>query len=122
EETEESCGSRAVVASVSKENPRQHRMKLDVYGEVLQRIQDSSYREANFPDFDDQLWLHFYRLPVRFASLVSTVHRAEDVLTHQRLLKLAEDPATRPVFEVRGVQVFPTLNRHSADDDPSDPA
>ncbi|CAH2073559.1 unnamed protein product [Thlaspi arvense] len=48
--------------------------------------------------------------------------RAEDVLTHQRLLKLAENPATRHVFEVRGVQVFPTLNEHSADADPSDPA
>ena len=34
------------------------------------------------------------------------VERAEDVLTHQRLLKLAEDPATRPVFEVRCVQVI----------------
>lgn len=34
------------------------------------------------------------------------VERAEDVLTHQRLLKLAEDPATRPVFEVRSVQVI----------------
>ncbi|CAH2076587.1 unnamed protein product [Thlaspi arvense] len=121
EETEESCGSRAVAASVSKENPRQHRMKLEVYGEVLQRIQESNYEEANFPDFDDQLWLHFNRLPARYAMDVN-VERAEDVLTHQRLLKLAEDPATRPVFEVRCVQVSPTLNGHSADADPSDPA
>ncbi|XP_019089454.1 PREDICTED: serine/threonine-protein kinase STY17-like [Camelina sativa] len=120
DETEESCGSRAVVASVSKENPRQHRMKLEVYGEVLQRIQEFNYEEANFPGFDDQLWLHFNRLPARYALDVN-VERAEDVLTHQRLLKLAEDPATRPVFEVRCVQVSPTLNGNS-DADSSDPA
>ena len=37
------------------------------------------------------------------------VERAEDVLTHQRLLHLAEDPANRPVFEVRLVQVLDDL-------------
>ncbi|XP_009109275.3 serine/threonine-protein kinase STY17 [Brassica rapa] len=120
DETEESCGSRAVV-SVTKENPRQQRMKLEVYGDVLQRIQESNYEEANLPDFDDHLWLHFNRLPARYAMDVN-VERAEDVLTHQRLLKLAEDPATRPVFEVRCVQVSPSLNGHSADIDASDPA
>ncbi|KAH0894121.1 hypothetical protein HID58_056550 [Brassica napus] len=84
DETEESCGSRAVV-SVTKENPRQQRMKLEVYGDVLQRIQESNYEEANLPDFDDHLWLHFNRLPARYAMDVN-VERAEDVLTHQRLL------------------------------------
>nr|VDC99046.1 unnamed protein product [Brassica oleracea] len=120
DETGESCGSRAVV-SVTKENPRQQRMKLEVYGDVLQRIQESNYEEANLPDFDDHLWLHFNRLPARYAMDVN-VERAEDVLTHQRLLKLAEDPATRPVFEVRCVQVSPSLNGHSTDTDASDPA
>lgn len=33
------------------------------------------------------------------------VERAEDVLTHKRLLELAEDPVNRPAFEVRLVQV-----------------
>lgn len=33
------------------------------------------------------------------------VERAEDVLTHKRLLHLAQDPANRPVFDVRLVQV-----------------
>lgn len=33
------------------------------------------------------------------------VDRAEDVLTHKRLLQLALDPANRPVFEIRSVQV-----------------
>ncbi|KAH0856952.1 hypothetical protein HID58_085213, partial [Brassica napus] len=111
----ESCGSRAVVASPSKENPRQYRMKLDVYGEILQRLQESNYEEAALPDFEDQLWQHFNRLPARYALDVK-VERAEDVLTHQRLLKLAEDPATRPVFDVHSVQVAP---RNSADSDPA---
>ncbi|KFK40150.1 hypothetical protein AALP_AA3G336800 [Arabis alpina] len=111
----ESCGSRAVVASPSQENPRHYRMKLDVYGEILQRLQESNYEEATLPDFEDQLWQHFNRLPARYALDVK-VERAEDVLTHQRLLKLAEDPATRPVFEVRSVQVTPRI---SADSDPA---
>lgn len=43
-------------------------------------------------------------LPHRYALDVN-VERAEDVLSHKRLLKLAEDPANRPVFQVRSVQV-----------------
>ncbi|KAL1199682.1 putative disease resistance protein [Cardamine amara subsp. amara] len=104
-------GSRAVVASPSEGNPRHYRMKLDVYGEVLQRLQESNYEEATLPDFEDQLWLHFNRLPARYALDVK-VERAEDVLTHQRLLKLVEDPATSLVFEVRSVEV-------SSDSDPA---
>ncbi|KAL0677232.1 hypothetical protein Bca4012_005213 [Brassica carinata] len=111
----ESCGSRAVVASPSQENPRHYRMKLDVYGEILQRLQESKYEEDTLPDFEDQLWQHFNRLPVRYALDVK-VERAEDVLTHQRLLRLAEDPAARPVFEVRSVQVSPRI---SVDTDPT---
>lgn len=42
--------------------------------------------------------MHRYALDVN-------VERAEDVLTHKRLLQLAEDPANRPAFEVRLVQV-----------------
>lgn len=33
------------------------------------------------------------------------LERAEDVVTHERLLHLARDPANRPAFEVRLVQV-----------------
>lgn len=40
----------------------------------------------------------------RYAMDVN-VERAEDVLTHKRLLQLAEHPANRPAFEVRLVQV-----------------
>lgn len=38
-------------------------------------------------------------------ALDVNVERAEDVLTHKRLLQLAKDPANRPAFEVRIVQV-----------------
>ncbi|GAV78579.1 ACT domain-containing protein/Pkinase_Tyr domain-containing protein [Cephalotus follicularis] len=112
-EDSESCGSRAV-ESLAQGNPRHHRQKLEVYNEVLQRIQHSNYEEANLPGFDDQLWLHFNRLPARYALDVN-VERAEDVLTHKRLLHLAEDPANRPAFEVRLVQVYPVTNGNNAD-------
>lgn len=45
-------------------------------------------------------------LNLRYALDVN-VERAEDVLTHKRLLHLAHDPANRPAFEVRLVQVSP---------------
>lgn len=65
EEDVESCGSRA--ADSSHVHPRQHRQKLEVYNEVLRRIQDSNFEEANLPGFDDQLWTHFNRLPARYS-------------------------------------------------------
>lgn len=65
EEDVESCGSRAV-DSYSQANPRHHVQKLEVYNEVLRRIQEFNYEEANLPGFDDQLWLHFNRLPARY--------------------------------------------------------
>lgn len=115
EEELESCGSR-VVESLSQVNPRQHRHKFEVYNEVLRRIQDLNYDEANLPGFDDHLWLHFNRLPARYAVDVN-VERAEDVLTHKRLLELAEDPANRPAFEVRLVQVYSVTTGHFVDPD-----
>lgn len=69
EEELESCGSR-VVESLSQVNPRQHRHKFEVYNEVLRRIQDLNYDEANLPGFDDHLWLHFNRLPARYSALL----------------------------------------------------
>lgn len=38
-------------------------------------------------------------------ALDVNVERAEDVLTHKRMLHLANDPANRPAFDVRVVQV-----------------
>ncbi|KAF5753084.1 serine/threonine-protein kinase EDR1-like [Tripterygium wilfordii] len=120
EEDVESCGSRAT-ETFSQANPRQQRQKLEVYNEVLRRIQELNHEEANLPGFDDQLWLHFNRLPARYALDVN-VERAEDVLTHKRLLKLAEDPANRPALEIRLVQVYPIFNGDSGDSIHSDAA
>ncbi|KAM7260823.1 hypothetical protein ACFE04_026298 [Oxalis oulophora] len=127
EEDIESCGSRAAAADLdyyslsssqansnSGNNPRHHRQKLEVYTEVLRRIQESQFNEAILPGFDDQLWLHFNRLPARYALDVN-VERAEDVLMHKRLLQLAEDPANRPAFEVHLVQVYPIPNGNCVD-------
>ncbi|XP_019165195.1 PREDICTED: serine/threonine-protein kinase STY46 isoform X1 [Ipomoea nil] len=99
-----SCGSRVVESMPA--NTWQQRRKLEVYNEVLRRLKDSSNQEAQLHGFDDQLWAHFNRLPTRYALDVN-VERAEDVLTHKRLLHLARDPSNRPVFEVRVVQVSP---------------
>ncbi|KAK7307454.1 hypothetical protein VNO77_40533 [Canavalia gladiata] len=115
----ESCGSRAVQSSHT--HPRHHRQKLEVYNEVLRRIQESDCEEAHVPGFDDQLWLHFNRLPARYALDVN-VERAEDVLAHKRLLKLAEDPANRPAFQVRLVQVYPFASVNYVDSIHSDPS
>jgi hypothetical protein len=149
--------------------------KLEVYNEILRRLQESNHEEANLPGFDDQLWTHFNSLPTRYVcvcvcvcvsahvrvsirymcmyvtwcclfvtemkilcfffliwiisfffvflflsfggqfwfwnllwcryALDVSVERAEDVLTHKRLLRLAHDPANRPAIEIRLVQV-----------------
>ncbi|PQQ13460.1 serine/threonine-protein kinase STY17 [Prunus yedoensis var. nudiflora] len=64
DEDVESCGSRAALSSHAQ--PRHQRQKLEVYNEVLRRIQQSNFEEANLLGFDDQLWLHFNRLPARY--------------------------------------------------------
>ncbi|EYU37995.1 hypothetical protein ABFS82_02G004200 [Erythranthe guttata] len=111
-EDNESCGSRVVESSSAKS--RQQQKKVEVFNEVLRRLKESDHPEAQEPGFDDQLWAHFNRLPARYAMDVN-VERAEDVLTHRRLLHLARDPANRPAFEVRLVQVGPVLDGSSGD-------
>ncbi|MCD7463304.1 Serine/threonine-protein kinase sty46 [Datura stramonium] len=112
-EDNESCGSRVV--DLTTTSGRHQRKKLEVYNEVLRRLkEESNNHEALQPGFDDELWAHFNRLPTRYALDVN-VERAEDVLTHKRLLHLAHDPANRPVFEVRLVQVAPVPNENSTD-------
>ncbi|KAJ8567667.1 hypothetical protein K7X08_019875 [Anisodus acutangulus] len=93
-------------------SPKQNRLqrqKLQVFNQVVTRLQDLNLEEVKLPGFEDHLWLHFNRLPVRYASDVN-VERAEDVLMHKRLLDLAEDPENRPAFDVRLVQVQPMNN------------
>ncbi|XP_047330384.1 serine/threonine-protein kinase STY46-like [Impatiens glandulifera] len=106
-EDTESCGSRVTPES-SSTNSRHERLKLEAYNEVLRRLKDSDIQEAHQPGFEDELWIHFNRLPARYALDVN-VERAEDVLRHKRLLQLAYDPANRPVFDVRLVQAVPPV-------------
>lgn len=112
-EDNESCGSRAY-DSLSPAQSRQQRQKFEVYNEVLRRLKDSNNGEAMQPGFDDELWVHFNRLPTRYALDVN-VERAEDVLMHKRLLQFAHDPANRPAIEVRLVQVQAISDEHSAE-------
>ncbi|KAI3717099.1 hypothetical protein L1987_68460 [Smallanthus sonchifolius] len=112
-EDNESCASRAVE---SPKNSKQRRQKLEVYNDVLTRLYDMNYEGTEQLDFEDQLWNHFNRLPPRYALDVN-VERAEDVIAHKRVLQMAEDPANRPAFEVRLVQVIPTTDENTPDMD-----
>ncbi|KAL0914003.1 hypothetical protein M5K25_017500 [Dendrobium thyrsiflorum] len=98
----ESCESLAFV-----ETPLQyqrHHSKLEVYNEVLRRLKESGSPEVLAPLFKEELWSHFNRLPVRYALDVN-VERAEDVLTHKRLLQQAQDPIIQLAFDIRPVQM-----------------
>ncbi|KAE8818242.1 serine/threonine-protein kinase STY46 [Hordeum vulgare] len=102
------AGSGSVAGAQSWKQQQHHHHKLEVYTEVLARLHAT---EERAPGFDDELWSHFNRLPARYSMDVN-VERAEDVLTHKRLLELARDPAQRPTFAVRAVQgVNPALER-----------
>ncbi|KAL0376261.1 UNVERIFIED_CONTAM: Serine/threonine-protein kinase STY46 [Sesamum calycinum] len=111
-DNESSCGSRELESSPP--NTRLQRKKLEVYNEVLRRLKEAHHPDAHDSAFDDQLWAHFNRLPARYAMDVN-LERAEDVLTHKRLLHLAREPANRPAFEVRLVQVLPASDGNSGD-------
>ncbi|KAK9690698.1 hypothetical protein RND81_09G148100 [Saponaria officinalis] len=123
EDSEGSCNGSAAAAtpstaassaSTADQTTRQHRQKLQVYNEVLRKLKELQHPEAMLPNFDDELWAHFHRLPARYALDVN-VERAEDVLTHKRLLQLAHDPANRPAFDVRLVQVLHASEPPSVD-------
>ncbi|XP_041018900.1 serine/threonine-protein kinase STY17-like isoform X2 [Juglans microcarpa x Juglans regia] len=97
----ESCSSRAV--DFAPTHSRSRRLKVIAYDQVLHLLKDSNFAEANLPGFEDELWMHFHRLPPRYALDVN-VEKAQDVLMHKRLLHMARDPATRHAIEVRVVQ------------------
>ncbi|KAL8158826.1 hypothetical protein V2J09_000363 [Rumex salicifolius] len=126
-EDNESCDSR-VEESPTSAQPPQQRQKFEVYSEVLRRLKESNNPESTLPGFDDELWSHFNRLPNRAMDVIEkcelqkcryaldvNVERAEDVLTHKRLLQLAHDPANRPAFHIRLVQVQPHPDEPSVD-------
>ncbi|KAL1190194.1 Serine/threonine-protein kinase STY46 [Cardamine amara subsp. amara] len=119
-EGSESCGSRVIcdilpTSQVAKD--RRERMKMEVFDEVLRRLRQSGIQDTDRPDFEDELWSHFNRLPARYALDVN-VERAEDVLMHKRLMHSAHDPDNRPAIQVRLVQVQPA--EISADSTTSD--
>eukprot|EP00252_Welwitschia_mirabilis_P002961 TRINITY_DN12978_c0_g2_i2.p1 TRINITY_DN12978_c0_g2~~TRINITY_DN12978_c0_g2_i2.p1 ORF type:complete len:587 (-),score=154.81 TRINITY_DN12978_c0_g2_i2:76-1836(-) len=84
--------------------PQKH--KMEAFNEILWRLRQSANEAALSSDFEEELLAHFNRLPPRYALDVNR-ERPEDVLTHQRLLKLVEDPHNRPAFDIRVVNVLP---------------
>ncbi|XP_071728585.1 serine/threonine-protein kinase STY46-like [Rutidosis leptorrhynchoides] len=114
-DTESCCSSRASEASPGGAVARRkQRPKVEVYQEVLRRLKESDCVQAFEPGFEDQLWSHFNRLPVRYALDVN-VERAQEVLIHKKLLHMAHDPTTRPAFEVRLIQLHPGVDENGAD-------
>ncbi|KAK4390857.1 Serine/threonine-protein kinase STY46 [Sesamum angolense] len=97
----EGCSSRQ--SEWSPVQTRKRRQKVEVFHEVLQRLKELDVEEAAEPGFEDELWAHFTMLPLRYALDVNT-ERAEDVLTHKKLLSMARFPLTRPAVDVRLVQ------------------
>ncbi|GKU90178.1 hypothetical protein SLEP1_g4210 [Rubroshorea leprosula] len=100
------CGSRTPVLG-QVETPKQRLKRFERFNEVLQRLRElKKVSEATISDFEDELWAHFERLPLRYAIDLD-VDRAEDVLMHKRLLKEAENSDTAsPVIEVRLVEFY----------------
>ncbi|KAI3431982.1 uncharacterized protein J3R85_007640 [Psidium guajava] len=115
EEGAESCSSGIVDSGApGGGRHRRRRRKVDVFNEVLRRLKEVDHEEASRPGFEDDLWAHFNRLPIRYALDVN-VETAEDVLLHKRLLHMAKNPATRPAIEVRLRQVS-SVSRYNCGD------
>ncbi|XP_024970871.1 serine/threonine-protein kinase STY46-like isoform X2 [Cynara cardunculus var. scolymus] len=113
-DTESCCSSRASEASPAAAASRKRRPKVEVYQEVLRRLRESDCEEACQPGFEDQLWSHFSRLPVRYALDVN-VERAQEVLMHKKLLHMAHDPTTRPAFKARLIQLHASIAENGVD-------
>lgn len=71
EDATESCGNWDAADS-SPMHTRQklllqqrQRHKLDVYNQVLRRLREAAVPEVKSPSFENGLWNHFNRLPVR---------------------------------------------------------
>ncbi|KAG0583370.1 hypothetical protein KC19_3G131200 [Ceratodon purpureus] len=97
-------------------SPKQEKKK-QVCAKILRQLADDGHEVATKPGFAEELQAHFTRLPTRYALDVHT-DRAEDVLTHKRLLEEAKVPEKRPVFHVRAVQVLPVESH----DEPMSPS
>ncbi|KAK4354770.1 hypothetical protein RND71_026964 [Anisodus tanguticus] len=83
---------------------KKRREKVDVFQDVLRRLRESNDEEANQPGFEDELWAHFTKLPLRYALDVN-IERAQDVVLHKNLLQMAHHPNPAPAVEVRLMQI-----------------
>ncbi|XP_055811579.1 serine/threonine-protein kinase STY46-like isoform X2 [Solanum dulcamara] len=98
-----SCSSRGLL-ELSQNHTRKRREKVEVFQEVIRRLRESNDEEANQPGFEDELWAHFTKLPLRYAVDVN-IERAQDVLMHKNLLQMAHYQNPAPAVEVRLVQI-----------------
>ncbi|CAN4095470.1 unnamed protein product [Withania somnifera] len=98
-----SCSSRGL-SELSRNHTRKRREKIEVFQQVLRRLRESNDEEANQPGFEDELWAHFTKLPLRYALDV-TIERAQDVVMHKNLLQMAHYQNPAPAVEVRLVQI-----------------
>jgi len=87
-------------------NRQRHQTKQEVCAKILSLLKEIGHESVKKPGFAEELQRHFDRLPSRYALDVHT-DRAEDVLTHKRLLEEARIPENRPAFHVRAVQILP---------------
>ena len=60
-DTESCCSSRVEAAAVR----RRRRPKVEVFEEVLRRLKEEC-EEVSEEGFEDELWSHFNRLPLRY--------------------------------------------------------
>ncbi|KAI3684911.1 hypothetical protein L6452_34140 [Arctium lappa] len=67
---ESCCSSRASEASPAEVASRKQRPKVEVYQEVLRHLRESDCEGACEPGFEDHLWSHFSRLPVRISMVM----------------------------------------------------
>jgi len=102
-EDTKSCSSTGSESN-STQNRKLRQKKTEIYQEVLQIMKNSKREELSEPGFEDELWNHFNRLPIRYAMDLN-LEGPEDVLMHMKLLQQAYDSATKSAFEVRSVQV-----------------
>ncbi|CAN4105238.1 unnamed protein product [Withania somnifera] len=98
-----SCSSRGF-SELSWNHTRKRREKVEVFQEVLRILRESTDEEANQPGFEDELWAHFTKLPLRYALDVN-IERAQDVVLHKNLLQMAHYQNPVPAVEVRLVQI-----------------
>ncbi|KAG0588603.1 hypothetical protein KC19_2G255600 [Ceratodon purpureus] len=90
-------------------NAQRKQKKKEVCESILSQLARNGDGSVAMPAFTEELQAHFHRLPTRYALYVH-IDRADDVLTHKRLLeevKFSEN--RRSAFHVRAVPKFPAV-------------